>query len=247
MQLLSVQTANAKEHLLVTDSRAEAGQYRAEGGCVIGIDRAHDLETIDFPEAEAVILEEEDLSEAFARMIFCHFHGLSYIVAETERTIIRESRPQDYAALRELMEQQENAAALFHDPSAVTALQDKAGLEAYCHAAYRFFGYGMWSVVRKRDGQLIGWCGIYPGEKEGVRYPLELGYLIGEAYRAKGYAKEACLAICRYACEEIGAEGLTVWVKASNQAAVRLAGSLGFICEKKTADESGECLYQKAF
>ena len=247
MQLLSVQTADPKEHLLITDSREEAERYRSQGGCVIGIDRAHDPEMIDFPEAEAVILDEKDLSEAFARMIFCHFHCLPYIVAETERTVIRESISQDYALLRELLERQKNAAALFHDPSIVRVMQEKEGLAAYCHAAYRFFGYGMWSVVRKGDGQLIGWCGVYPGEKEGLCYPLELGYLIGEKYRGKGYAKEACLAICRYAREEIGAEGLTVWVKASNQAAAKLAESLGFICKEKTADESGECLYQKAF
>ena len=245
MVLYMSQAIPESELLLVTDSREDAKRFCAQGGCVIGIDRKMQDDTVEFPEAMAVAADESDLTEPFMRMIYCHFHGIPYQVAETARLMIRESIPEDQPKLCSILEQclqSGETAALFHDESVMDTLREAEAFTKYCDASYRFFGYGMWSVIEKESGQLIGWCGLYPGEKKELRFPMELGYLIAPDKRGRGLAKEACAAICEYAKTEIGTDGLSVCTKAFNTASRILAKSLGFTCvrEETQSDFAGD-------
>ena len=50
---------------------------------------------------------------------------------------------------------------------------------AYIHTAYPVFGFGLWSVVLKETGDVIGWCGLQPiGNEDTPLGRIELGYLI---------------------------------------------------------------------
>lgn len=63
---------------------------------------------------------------------------------------------------------------------------------------YQRHGYGLWAVILKEGGELIGDCGITLQEIEGEYMP-EIGYHIRKEYCGRGYATEAAKAALRYA------------------------------------------------
>ena len=96
-----------------------------------------------------VVMNLSDLTPSFIRLMLCHHRGDPYTIAETQRLLIRESCPDDYEKLCELAGEHSTMAS-------------REQFEAYIHLAYRFFGYGFWSVIDKTDGDVVGWCGFYP-------------------------------------------------------------------------------------
>lgn len=60
-------------------------------------------------------------------------------------------------------------------------------------ARYQKWGFGLWAVVLKENGEMIGKCGltVQPWKEDEV---LEIGYLFQRSYWHKGYAVEAAKA-----------------------------------------------------
>ena len=210
--------------------------FAAEDGCVIGVDTsaaaAANPRKASFAEAAAVVTAEEALTEPFMRMIFCHHHHIPYEVAQTERLLIRESMPEDYEAISRMLARCSDQ--VFSGNLTAEEIGNQERFDAYVRTAYAFFGYGMWTVQRRADRAVIGWCGLFPvtdcdrEERQDASWGIELGYLIGEAYRRQGYAYEACSRICDYAFEELGAAAIGLETVPENQASVQLARKLGF-------------------
>ena len=63
---------------------------------------------------------------------------------------------------------------------------------------YRAHGFGLWAVILKESGELIGDCGITLQDIEGKRLP-EIGYHIRREYCGKGFATEAAAACIDFA------------------------------------------------
>ena len=110
-------------------------------------------------------------------------------------------------------------------------------LDAYIRHQYRFCEYGIWAVVRKSDGALVGTAGVSAGQEEDGQKSageaegeeeawLELGYHIFRPYRRRGYAREACEAVIAYAEQEFSCR-IRAAVKPDNTASVRLLKKLG--------------------
>ena len=220
--------------LLLTDEQETAVRWQEAGGCVIGLDPGMESDPANafFAGADAVAASCEILSEAFMRMIFCHHYHIPYVVGETGKLRIRESTMDDYPYIRRML--------LGCMPEAFPAgldaqkVSEREQFSSYIRAAYDFFGYGLWTVERREDGAVIGWCGLMPAMDEklqdkGVFSGISLGYLIDECCRGKGYGREACEVICRYAFEELGVSEIGLETAASNRASVSLAKSLGFV------------------
>ena len=107
-------------------------------------------------------------------------------------------------------------------------------------------GFGFWTVARRADDRIAGWCGLFLADNPDYRkqadtgnerFRIELGYLIGSEYRGQGYAAEACREIVRYAFEEIGADRITIRTRRDNLPAVRLAQKLGARRVKKSGTD----------
>jgi RimJ/RimL family protein N-acetyltransferase len=99
----------------------------------------------------------------------------------------------------------------------------------YIKNMYGFFGYGLWLVILKADGRIVGRAGIEHREINGETVQ-ELGYLIGKPWQHMGYAKEACLAIIEYCVEELGIGQLYLCSHKENIPSLSLAEKLGFSC-----------------
>ena len=63
---------------------------------------------------------------------------------------------------------------------------------------YQNDGFGLWGMIEKGSGELIGQCGLTYQEFNGQQVP-EIGYLLRAEYWHKGYATEAAIACKEYA------------------------------------------------
>lgn len=169
----------------------------------------------------------------YLERIVCRHIGMPWIIAKTDRLTIREFTSDDITQMPEesdvwYTEEERTADRIFYD-------KDK--LESYIKSQYRFYEYGIWAVVRKADGMIVGKAGLTNPEEpvqklsenkmtqEEEEY-LELGYHIFRPYRRQGYAEEACRAILHYAKEELCCS-VCARVANENAASIRLLKKLG--------------------
>lgn len=181
---------------------------------------------VELPENPGEDYQERVLIPYLERVIRRHLN-LPWNICETERMSIREFTEADAGRVPREPEDTQ-ADAVFYTPEL---------LEAYIKNQYRFYEYGVWALVRKEDGVIVGTAGLSQWEQpEAVRvglgeppepeFSLELGYHIFLPYRRQGYAEEACRAILSWAKEEYDCP-VRAKVKPDNTASVRLLEKLG--------------------
>lgn len=143
-------------------------------------------------------------------------YGLPWIIAQTKRLLIREFTKDDPLEA----ESADDGDGVF---------SDRVRREDYIDNQYRFHECGLWALVLKKSGVIIGKAGITAGE---------LGYHIYGPFRGRGYAFEACSAILGYAEEELGLRHVRIKTGEGNEASVRLAEALGFSRTEDTEQKS---------
>ncbi|MEX0343453.1 MAG: GNAT family N-acetyltransferase [Rhizobiaceae bacterium] len=92
-------------------------------------------------------------------------------------------------------------------------------------------GFGQFAVEEKSTGDFVGVVGPY--HPEGWPEP-EIAWSIVTDFQGKGYAKEAALRSLRYAYEDLGWQKACSCIDAENTPSIRLAESLGAVCEGET-------------
>ena len=162
---------------------------------------------------------------------------------ETERLQLREFTPEDAGfALRQLNEPS------FIENIADRGVRDLEQARAYLlngpMAGYENNGYGLWAVVEKSSGQIIGMCGL-------IKRPnldhADLGYAFLPEYFGKGFAFEACTASIAAASRDFGMPQLLAIVNPDNMASRRLLEKLGFRLQEIRVVHAGEpalCIYR---
>lgn len=175
-------------------------------------------------------IEETLLVRTFERR-----HGIPWKIAETKRCIIREFAMEDLSDLIELYDQpgisyriNDRGERIRGYVEPLYPLEEEWDYQkSYIENMYHCFGYGMWLVIEKASGKLIGRAGLENREyDEGVE--LELGYLIHPKWQQKGIAFEVCQRIIAYAAETFACEKMNILLEEDNTPSVRLAKRLGF-------------------
>ena len=92
-------------------------------------------------------------------------------------------------------------------------------------------GYGLFSVILKRTGNLIGNCGLEHMELNGEEV-VELGYDFVSHYWNQGYATEAARGCIRYARHELGNNKIHTLIRPENEPSLGVAAKLGMRIEK---------------
>lgn len=140
------------------------------------------------------------------------------MILETERLLLRELGQGDFAALCQIMQDSETMYAYegAFDDAEVQAWLDRQ------LARYRQYGFGLWAVIDKASGELIGQCGLtmQPWKDDEV---LEIGYLFRRDCWHRGYATEAAQACRRYAFEALGADEVSSIIRDTNTASQNVA------------------------
>jgi RimJ/RimL family protein N-acetyltransferase len=88
------------------------------------------------------------------------------------------------------------------------------------------FGYGLFSVILKTDGTLIGDCRLEQMEVDGQSI-VELGYDFRSAYWNQGFATEATTAVRNYAFGVLQLPQLISLICVENLASKRVAEKIG--------------------
>ncbi len=176
-----------------------------------------------FQGAECVFEDFSEITADFVNKMFERFHEIPWTILETERTVLREMTLEDLDDLYRLYEEEgvaEYIGSLCEDRD-----EERAFEEAYIRTMYRFFGYGIWLVLDRSSGEIIGRAGV--SHREGYD-ELEIGYLLAEHYRHKGIAREVVSAVIEYAGRVLGQERLNAFVDEGNLPSCRLVEGLGF-------------------
>ncbi len=84
-------------------------------------------------------------------------------------------------------------------------------------------------MFSRENGRLVGSTGLHRFNLEGGLF--EIGYWIRTSETKKGYAREATLALTRYAFGVLGAKRVHLFCNAENHASCAIPTSLGFECE----------------
>ena len=227
-----VQEMNAFEAdrgiLYVTDEPDGYQRLKAQGCYVVPYVHEGNRDAI-FPDAHYIVeglqeLEREDLEGIYRRMA-----GLPWEILKTDRCLVRETIEADLDSFY----------TIYSDPSITKYMEDLCPdrqqaldyIRDYRKYVYDFYGYGMWTVLERQSGQVIGRAGL--SMREGFEIP-ELGFVIGLPWQRQGYAYEVCEAILQLAGQELGMEQVQAFVLRENTPSARLCERLGFVrCGQK--------------
>lgn len=88
------------------------------------------------------------------------------------------------------------------------------------------YGYGLFAVILKSTGELIGDCGLEHMEVESLPAE-ELGYDFRRDHWNRGYATEAAMAVRDYAFQQLQLPKLISLIRVGNQSSRRVAEKIG--------------------
>lgn len=137
--------------------------------------------------------------------------GVVILILETDRLILRKMTQDDYTSLCSILQDADVMYAYAHAFSA-SEVQDWLDRQL---RRYQDDGVGLWAVILKETGELIGQCGLTFQDCNG-RQVLEAGYLFQKAFWHRGYATEAAAACRDYAFESLQADGVFSLIRDSN-------------------------------
>ena len=93
-------------------------------------------------------------------------------------------------------------------------------------AQYDEFGYGLLAVVYKEENRVIGYCGLFRQEIDGLM-ELEIGYRLHPRYWGRGIATESAAMIRDWAFANLDREKLISIIEPENTASIAVAKKIG--------------------
>lgn len=142
---------------------------------------------------------------------------------ETERLVLRPMQAADLDALL-LIFTDPNVMAAFDSPPFNRQQMSEWLQRNLDHQAE--YGYGLFSVMLKENGELIGDCGLEMMKVDGLQV-AELGYDFRSEYWNQGLATEAATAVRDFAFYILGLPQLISLVRVKNVASQRVAEKIG--------------------
>lgn len=140
------------------------------------------------------------------------------MILETERLYLREITQADFESLCKILQDEETMKAY---EGAFSDSETQEWLDRQI-SRYQKWGFGLWAVILKQTGEMIGQCGLtmQPWKESEV---LEIGYLFERVYWHNGYAIEAAAACKKYAFEVLKAEEVCSIIRDTNTASQNVA------------------------
>ena len=140
------------------------------------------------------------------------------MILETERLMLREMTQSDFDDLAEMLCDPEVMYAYerdFSDEDVRQWLDNQL-------SRYKKYGFGMWSVILKQSGNMIGQAGItMQPYKDGELH--EIGYLFKKAFWHNGYATEAAHALKNYAFQTLKLDEIFSTIRTNNYPSIAVA------------------------
>ena len=231
LEKIEIHTEETEGTLYVTDDSSLAEELKNKGEAVLIYfhpgNRGEDFSGFRFG-----VEESEQIEPEYAERVYRRLKGLPWKILETQRCVVRETVPEDVDAFF----------TIYSDPAITEYMEDlypdkrqeREYIRQYIEQVYTFYEFGVWTVVEKESGCVIGRAGF--SYRPGYDEP-ELGYTIGVPWQRKGYAGEVCRAILAYGWEKLGFECVQALVDAENEPSLLLCDKLGFQAVEEIAME----------
>lgn len=146
------------------------------------------------------------------------------MVLQTNRLILRQMEWADFDALYAILADPEISR---HYPYRFDEDRVRSWI-ARNRLRYEKDGFGLWAVILKETGELIGDCGITLQEIHGTWLP-EVGYHIRKDCQRKGYASEAAAACIRWAFTHYDFPAVYSYMKYTNVPSQKTALKNGMV------------------
>ena len=146
-------------------------------------------------------------------------------VCESERVFLRPYTQADFAALHKIVSDKETMVAWGHGFS---KKESEEWLEKQL-AHYQQYGFGIWAIVEKQSGKIIGNAGLNHTEislKGKTQKIVEIGYLLHRDFWGKGYGSEVARMCAKYGFETLGLEEVYCLIKEDNLSSLKVAKKL---------------------
>ena len=177
----------------------------------------------DFSHAEYAIENLSEIEYKSLELAYLRLTGQPWVIAETKRCLIRETIPEDVDSFYEIYK--EPSITEYMENLYADREEEIVYIRDYIKNVYGFYGYGMWTVIEKESGEIIGRAGI--SLRDGCDIP-ELGFVIGVPWQRQSYAYEACQAVLAYGRKELEFRQFQALIMKGNEKSKRLCEKLGF-------------------
>lgn len=220
LPLETVQEPQTEDVLYITDDSRTARRLLDEGRAVLVYLHAGNRQE-DFGFCKYACENPEELDMQYLERVYRRYRGIPWEILETERCLVRETTVEDVddfyriyrdPSITEYME------PLYADPE-----EERVYARDYIDQVYAFYHFGIWTVVEKDSGEIIGRAGIC--FREGFDDP-ELGFVIAADRQGRGLATEICRAVLQYGFQELGFERIHAFVQPDNLASLRVCDKL---------------------
>ena len=140
------------------------------------------------------------------------------MILETERLLLRQLDEDDFDAL----------AAILRDPQVMYAYEhgfSEAEVRQWLDRQlerYAKYGFGLWAVIERTSGRLIGQCGVTMQDWCGREVP-EIGYHLRRDKWKQGFAIESARACKKYAFTTLGFQEVYSIIRENNLPSQRVA------------------------
>ena len=136
---------------------------------------------------------------------------------------------------------------IYEDPSITRYMEglyedreeERRYITVYRRSMYEFYGFGIWTVILRSTGEIIGRAGITLRSEEELP---ELGFVIGVPWQGQGIAKEVCRAILAYGRDWLYLDRIQAFVEPGNQVSERLLTDLGFAFQGEYEEQGKQYL-----
>lgn len=145
-------------------------------------------------------------------------------ILETERLYLRELNETDFDSLCGILQDGET---MYAYEGAFSDSEVREWLDRQI-ARYQKWNFGLWAVILKQNGKLIGQCGLTLQPWNNLEV-LEIGYLFNKAYWHKGFAAEAAAACKNYAFNVLKAAEVCSIIRDTNIPSQKVALRNGMV------------------
>nr|WP_296463604.1 GNAT family N-acetyltransferase [uncultured Acetatifactor sp.] len=219
---IEVETEGHRGVLYLTDDAGTARGLREAGEAVLIYlhpgNRDQDFSGFLFAVEDPEELEPEYIERAYRRL-----KGLPWNILRTARCLIRETIPEDVESFYQIYSHP--AITEYMEGLYPEVEEERQYVRDYIEKVYTFFGFGVWTVIERETGAVIGRAGF--SYREGFDEP-ELGFIIGVPWQRRGYAEEVCRAVLAYGWSALEFRQVQALVEPENIPSVRLCEKLGF-------------------
>ncbi|NGZ77940.1 GNAT family N-acetyltransferase [Saccharibacillus sp. VR-M41] len=143
------------------------------------------------------------------------------ISIQTERLILRDAVPEDWAAIHEYASDPQVVRHSIWGPNTEEQTKEYVAQLIEMQREMPRMSFELVDAL-KETGELIGGCGIHA-----AGFNAEIGYTFNPRFWGSGYASEAAFALLRFGFEELGVHRIYATCRPDNEASAKVMQRIG--------------------